>query len=76
MPHQIIEYSSNLDSSIDIDELVKALHQTASEVEAFPLAGLRTRAVARESCQRDCFRPQATRGQRRSTNHRARSFIR
>jgi 5-carboxymethyl-2-hydroxymuconate isomerase len=48
MPHQIIEYSSNLDSSIDIDELVKALHQTASEVEAFPLAGLRTRAVARE----------------------------
>ena len=47
MPHQIIEYSDNLDSSIDIDELVKALHQTASEVEAFPLAGLRTRAVSR-----------------------------
>lgn len=47
MPHQIIEYSDNLDTLIDIDELVKALHESASEVEVFPLAGLRTRAVAR-----------------------------
>lgn len=47
MPHQIIEYSDNLDSMLDIDDLVKALHQSASEVDAFPLAGLRTRAVAR-----------------------------
>ncbi len=47
MPHQIIEYSDNLDSEFSIDELVEALHQSASEVDAFPLAGLRTRAVAR-----------------------------
>jgi 5-carboxymethyl-2-hydroxymuconate isomerase len=47
MPHQIIEYSNNLDSLLDIDDLVKVLHQSASEVEAFPLAGLRTRAVGR-----------------------------
>jgi 5-carboxymethyl-2-hydroxymuconate isomerase len=47
MPHQIIEYSDNLDSVLDIDELVAVLHEAAAAVEAFPLAGLRTRAVAR-----------------------------
>lgn len=51
MPHQIIEYSENLDAEIDIDELVMAMHQSASEVEAFPIAGLRTRAVVREHFQ-------------------------
>ena len=47
MPHQIIEYSKNLDEAFDIDELVQVMHQSASEVEAYPTAGLRTRAVAR-----------------------------
>lgn len=47
MPHQIVEYSKNLDAVLDIDGLLDALHRAASEVEAFPLAGLRTRAVAR-----------------------------
>lgn len=47
MPHQIIEYSDNLDSVLNIDELVAVLHEAAAAVEAFPLAGLRTRAVAR-----------------------------
>jgi 5-carboxymethyl-2-hydroxymuconate isomerase len=47
MPHQIVEYSKNLDAIVDIDALLEVLHQTASGVEAFPLAGLRTRAVSR-----------------------------
>jgi 5-carboxymethyl-2-hydroxymuconate isomerase len=47
MPHQIIEYSANLDADLDVAALVGALHQSAAVVEAFPLADLRTRAVAR-----------------------------
>ena len=48
MPHQIIEYSANLDALIDVDAMVAAMHEAASTVDAFPLAGLRTRAVARD----------------------------
>ena len=51
MPHQIIEYSANLGSRIDIDALVSALHETAAGIDALPLGGLRTRAVAREHYQ-------------------------
>lgn len=47
MPHQIIEYSGNLEKIIDVDELVEVMHDSASEVEALPTPGLRTRAVAR-----------------------------
>ena len=47
MPHQIIEYSANLGSRVDIDALVAALHETAAGIDALPLGGLRTRAVAR-----------------------------
>lgn len=48
MPHQIIEYSANLESAVDIDALVKALHETAAGIDALPVGGLRTRAVARQ----------------------------
>lgn len=48
MPHQIIEYSANLDEVLDVEELVAVMHDAAAAVEAFPLAGLRTRAVARQ----------------------------
>lgn len=48
MPHQIIEYSANLESSVDIDALVTVLHETAAGIDALPIGGLRTRAVARE----------------------------
>jgi 5-carboxymethyl-2-hydroxymuconate isomerase len=48
MPHQIIEYSENLESQVDIDELVRFLHETAAGIDALPLGGLRTRAVARQ----------------------------
>ena len=48
MPHQTIEYSANLEPDLDIDELVKALHETAAGIDALPIGGLRTRAVARQ----------------------------
>lgn len=48
MPHQIIEYSANLESVVDIDELMDALHETAKAIDALPTAGIRTRAVRRE----------------------------
>ena len=48
MPHQIIEYSANLGARMDVDALVTVLHETAAGIDALPLGGLRTRAVARD----------------------------
>ena len=48
MPHQIIEYSANLDADMNIDDLVAALHSTATEIDALPTGGIRTRAVRRD----------------------------
>ena len=48
MPHQIIEYSSNLKDSLDISGLISALHNCAAQIDALPLAGLRTRAFVAE----------------------------
>ena len=48
MPHQIIEYSANLDADMDIDALVDALHATAAGIDALPVGGLRTRAARRD----------------------------
>ncbi|MBT8098457.1 MAG: 5-carboxymethyl-2-hydroxymuconate Delta-isomerase [Gammaproteobacteria bacterium] len=47
MPHQIIEYSANLDAFMDVDALLKALHETAKDIDALPTGGIRTRAVSR-----------------------------
>jgi 5-carboxymethyl-2-hydroxymuconate isomerase len=51
MPHQIIEYSANLESQLDIQALVDGLHETAMKIDGLPLGGLRTRAVRRETYQ-------------------------
>jgi len=48
MPHQTIEYSANLEPQLDIDALVRVLHETAAGIDALPIGGLRTRAVARQ----------------------------
>ena len=48
MPHQIIEYSANLDDHLDIDALVRAMHETAVGIDALPTGGIRTRAVRRD----------------------------
>lgn len=46
MPHQIIEYSENLNARVDIAALVQHLHETAAAIDALPVGGLRTRAIA------------------------------
>lgn len=51
MPHQIIEYSANLESRIDIESIVDGLHEAAMGIDGLPLGGLRTRAAKRENYQ-------------------------
>ena len=46
MPHLAIEYSSNLESVVDLSAFCDYLRQAAIEIEAFPLAGVRVRAFA------------------------------
>ena len=48
MPHLIVEYSANLDSRIDLDHLLEALHDAAAGTGVFPLGGIRTRAARRD----------------------------
>lgn len=48
MPHQIIEYSANLEADLDIDKLVQTMHETAVGIDALPVGGIRTRAARRD----------------------------
>ena len=51
MPHQIIEYSANLESRLDIQSLVDGMHEAAMGIDGLPLGGLRTRAARRDIYQ-------------------------
>lgn len=51
MPHLTVEYSKNLEASLDVAALLQALHKAAANIEALPVGGLRSRAVAREYYQ-------------------------
>ena len=46
MPHLIIDYSRNLESTIDMAELCNHLRIVACGLDAFPAAGVRVRAIA------------------------------
>ena len=48
MPHLIVEYSANVEQDIEIAKLIEHLHTATAAIDAFPLAGLRTRAAKRE----------------------------
>jgi 5-carboxymethyl-2-hydroxymuconate isomerase len=48
MPHIIVEYSSNLEGSMDVQGLLNALHQAMIDSGAAPVPGIRTRAVRRD----------------------------
>ena len=50
MPHLVIEYSANVedDYKVDMDELVRAVHETALSTGVFPLGGIRTRTERRD----------------------------
>jgi 5-carboxymethyl-2-hydroxymuconate isomerase len=45
MPHFTIEYSANLDGSVDMGAVVELVRQAAVETGIFPLGGIRVRAV-------------------------------
>jgi 5-carboxymethyl-2-hydroxymuconate isomerase len=48
VPHQIVEYSSNLESQVDIAAMIRLLHETVAGIDAFPRAALRTRVARRD----------------------------
>ena len=51
MPHLIVDYSANLDAEIDMQAFCEHLRAVAVEIEAFPAAGVRVRAIpAPEKC--------------------------
>jgi len=45
MPHLQIDYSSNLEDVVDMRAICEALRAEAAAIEAFPLAGIRVRAL-------------------------------
>jgi 5-carboxymethyl-2-hydroxymuconate isomerase len=45
MPHFTIEYSANLDSRLDMGEVVELVRKAAVETGIFPLGGVRVRAI-------------------------------
>src|SRR5882757_8043234 len=45
MPHFTIEYSANLDASVDIGKVVELVRKAAVETGIFPLGGIRVRAI-------------------------------
>jgi 5-carboxymethyl-2-hydroxymuconate isomerase len=46
MPHLIIDYSRNLDEAVDMSAFCDHMRRAMCEVEVFPAAGVRVRAVA------------------------------
>lgn len=45
MPHFIVEYSGNLHHRLDFQPLFKELHEYVVSTGAFPLGGVRSRAI-------------------------------
>jgi 5-carboxymethyl-2-hydroxymuconate isomerase len=48
MPHIMLECSANLAERVDLDELVRSVHEAALETGVFPVGGTRTRLVIHE----------------------------
>lgn len=45
MPHFQIDYSANLEDAVDMAAFCEAIRAKAAEIETFPIAGIRVRAV-------------------------------
>ncbi len=45
MPHFQIDYSANLEEVVDMSALCERIRATAAQIETFPIAGIRVRAV-------------------------------
>lgn len=50
MPHQIIEVSSNISEKLELEGLVRALHERAVQQNVLPVRGLRTRVHIASHC--------------------------
>ena len=48
MPHLTLEYSNNLPAPVDFDALFARLHGILAEIGPFPLAQIKSRAVAHD----------------------------
>lgn len=46
MPHLIVQYSANLESSLDLEDFGRKMHEAMLVSGTFPLAGIRVRAFA------------------------------
>ena len=46
MPHFTIEYSANLEASVDLDAACEVVRKAAVETGMFPLGGIRVRAIS------------------------------
>ena len=45
MPHFTVQYSANLDASLDIGAACEVIRKAAAETGVFPLGGIRVRAI-------------------------------
>ncbi|MCT4554046.1 MAG: 5-carboxymethyl-2-hydroxymuconate Delta-isomerase [Pelagimonas sp.] len=45
MPHFHIDYSGNLEDLIDISALCESIRACAAQIDSFPMAGIRVRAI-------------------------------
>jgi 5-carboxymethyl-2-hydroxymuconate isomerase len=46
MPHFTIEYSANLEDTVDMSEVCEVVRRAAVETGIFPVGGIRVRAIA------------------------------
>ncbi len=44
MPHLTIQYSANVEDSLDVGDFCREMHRAMLSTDAFPLAGMRVRA--------------------------------
>ena len=45
MPHLMIDYSANVEADVDIGAFCETLRKVAASIDAFPVAGVKIRAV-------------------------------
>lgn len=45
MPHFQIDYSANLDATVNMNDFCECIRATAAQIDTFPTAGIRVRAL-------------------------------
>jgi 5-carboxymethyl-2-hydroxymuconate isomerase len=49
MPHLVLDYSANLEPAVDVNVLIRIVHEAALETGLFPPGGIRTRAARHDA---------------------------